>query len=76
MQRNASQVRITGARQVAKEGRKTQACIAPYTGARIALFFLSLYSSIRSERDIGTAYTARAENIGLQFERRDNGNSH
>ena len=41
MQHSLSQVRMTGATQVAKDGQKTQACAASDTGARIAPFFLS-----------------------------------
>ena len=39
MQHSLSQVRMTDATQVAKDGQKTQACAASDTGARIAPFF-------------------------------------
>ena len=41
MQHDLSQVRMTGATQVAKDGQKNQACAASDTGARIAPFFIS-----------------------------------
>ena len=47
MQHSLSQVRMTGATQVAKDGQKTQACAASDTGARIAPLFYFLLQSRR-----------------------------